>query len=89
MQITSPRRHRTTKQATPPSPLQIQRRRLIKSLVLNIGFLVSLSISAGMGAQLVHNAIERDREQTELLEQILWAVEAQNPDFEPTDFIQN
>ena len=33
--------------------------------------------------------IEREQEQTELLEQILWALEAQNPDFEPADFPQN
>jgi len=89
MQLSQPRRARTTKQATQPSTEQIQRRRLIKSLVLNIGFLASLSVSAGMAAHMIHNAIERQQEQTELLQQIYWAIEAQNPDTQAADFSQN
>ena len=87
MQLSQPRRARTTRQATPPSTEQIKRRRLIKSLAFNIGFLVSLSISAGMGAHMIHNAIERDIEQTQLLEQIYWAIEAQNPDTQAADYL--
>ena len=35
----------------------------------------------------VQSGIEREQEQTELLEQILWAIEAQNPDAQAADYL--
>ena len=54
-----------------------------------IGSTYIFFFTAEMMRSHVQAGVEREQEQTELLEQILWALEAQNPDFEPADFPQN